>query len=167
MMMMMNDDNFDEEYFLAYSSFKTKYDTGDLIENKYVIEGKLGSGAWSTVFLVHDTQHANTPMALKVMDNDQRREDLFNNEIEAMNLLGHDCHNVVKLYEHFFTNNMLHLNLVLEYCQGGNLTEIIKSYIEANERIPLVNVDRWIVDLLAGLSYIHSKQIVHGDIKPE
>ena len=50
---------------------------------------------------------------------------------------------------------------VLDYCEGGTLRKAIGdglSFLEAKS---------FIIDILQGLAYIHGRDIVHGDLKPE
>lgn len=55
-----------------------------------------------------------------------------------------------------------HLNLILEYCDAGD----VKQYL-GRQKKPLKEktVQRIIVQLLLGLYHIHSKRVIHRDIK--
>lgn len=55
-----------------------------------------------------------------------------------------------------------HLVLLMEYVAGGTLAELTRSF----QKLPLPLVRRYALDVLAGLSYLHSIGIVHGDVKP-
>ncbi|XP_055355606.1 mitogen-activated protein kinase kinase kinase 4-like [Paramacrobiotus metropolitanus] len=50
--------------------------------------------------------------------------------------------------------------IIMEYCSGGNLSD----YVARNNLSPPL-LQRWISQLLNGLTYLHDKKIVHRDIK--
>ena len=80
-------------------------------------------------------------------------------EIEIMKHLGNH-ERVVKLYEIHETRNSLYF--ILEYMEGGELIQRIKDkgFYNENDAVKLLQ------NLLLGLKYIHSKGILHRDIKP-
>lgn len=52
--------------------------------------------------------------------------------------------------------------MVLEYCSGGSLDAVLPT-----EGVDLVGRVGWLLDVARGLEHIHSKRIVHRDVKPE
>uniref|UniRef100_A0A667WNS1 non-specific serine/threonine protein kinase n=1 Tax=Myripristis murdjan TaxID=586833 RepID=A0A667WNS1_9TELE len=54
--------------------------------------------------------------------------------------------------------------IVMDYCQGGSLAEKIKKQREPFEEEQILN---WIVQICVALKYIHDKQLLHKDLKPE
>jgi serine/threonine protein kinase len=80
-------------------------------------------------------------------------------EIEILRRINHP--NVIKLFEVY--ENELYVHLVLEYINGGELSNHILSkgaYSEKDASLAIKNV-------LEALAYCHSKSIVHRDLKPE
>ncbi|XP_024995297.1 serine/threonine-protein kinase STY13-like [Cynara cardunculus var. scolymus] len=55
--------------------------------------------------------------------------------------------------------------IVSEYVKGGSL----RSYLSKNrnKKLPLKTVVRFALDIAKGLCYLHSKKIIHCDVKPE
>uniref|UniRef100_A0A667WKJ0 Protein kinase domain-containing protein n=1 Tax=Myripristis murdjan TaxID=586833 RepID=A0A667WKJ0_9TELE len=54
--------------------------------------------------------------------------------------------------------------IVMDHCQGGSLAEKIKEQKEPFEEQQILN---WIVQICVALKYIHDKQLLHKDLKPE
>lgn len=53
------------------------------------------------------------------------------------------------------------LNIVIEYCIGGSLFKLLEVYHNFRENI----VRKWTVQILEGIEYLHSHNIMHLDIK--
>ena len=54
-----------------------------------------------------------------------------------------------------------------ELCRGGSLTDNIKLRRRTGQRFSETELRRMIVQILKGLQYIHNKDLVHLDIKPD
>ena len=57
-----------------------------------------------------------------------------------------------------------HLCIVMSHCEGGDLASLLKSV--GGVPLPEEAIMRWVVQLLLGLAHVHSKAILHRDIKP-
>ena len=77
-------------------------------------------------------------------------------ELEALEKIEHK--NIVKYYGNFSTNN--HLYIILEYCAGGSVSKLLKI-IKKNESI----IRQYVYQILEGLEYLHTHNIIHRDIK--
>jgi serine/threonine protein kinase len=66
---------------------------------------------------------------------------------------------VVKLYETFETSR--HIMLVMELCAGGDLLNFVRKRKKLTEETAKVIFKQ----IIEGLGYIHSKNIIHRDIK--
>eukprot|EP00756_Hemistasia_phaeocysticola_P017265 Hpha_TRINITY_DN15527_c3_g4::TRINITY_DN15527_c3_g4_i1::g.106110::m.106110 len=56
-----------------------------------------------------------------------------------------------------------HLIVVLEYVPGGSLHSLVANF---GGKIPLSSVQRYLGDTMNGLEYLHTKGVVHRDLKP-
>jgi len=94
---------------------------------------------------------------LKSVMKDKVGEDLvleeMRREIETMSSLDHPY--VAKLYEAY--ERRRHIYLVMEYCPGGDLSEVGK--LSENECASLVH------QILSAVSYLHAHNVVHRDRK--
>ncbi len=76
-----------------------------------------------------------------------------------------DHKNILKLYT--VKENFEYLFLVMELVEGGNLKEIIEEKYYSKD--PYFNDSECALimkNIFEGLYYIHSKKIIHRDIKP-
>ena len=55
----------------------------------------------------------------------------------------------------------------MEYCNGGNLEELIDSRKQLNKKLEVWQVKKIALDIAKGLNFIHQKNLVHMDIKPD
>ena len=70
--------------------------------------------------------------------------------------------NIVSALETIDDTESDQIFLVLEYVNGGTLTDYLS---EPEDDMTLVR--SFARDLLHGIAYLHEKRIIHGDIKPD
>lgn len=87
------------------------------------------------------------------VDNDLVLEEM-RRELHTMSRLNHP--NIVKLYEAY--ERRRHIYLVMDYCSGGDLTD--RHFSEAQCAIVISKI-------LSAVEYMHSKGVVHRDLKLE
>ena len=127
--------------------------------NRYYLEKLLGRGGFSEVWLVRDSI-TNLELALKVyapgigMNEDGLQT--FSHELASVHHLTHP--NLLRPDHVDQWENMPYL--IMEYCPKGALTKQVGKLSEEQ-------VWRVLHDVAAGLAYLHSKDIVHQDIKPD
>ncbi|KAJ3237144.1 Protein kinase [Chytriomyces hyalinus] len=121
----------------------------------------LGKGASGTVYLCHAVTKPRHPfVAIKHMDlRLQNRKELIVNEIMVMKECGSHP-NIVTYLDAYLVHN--YLWVVLEYMEGGSLTDVIQ---DATLSEPLIA--RVTFETLKGLSFLHSKNIIHRDVKSD
>lgn len=84
-------------------------------------------------------------------------------EVEIMTSL---CHpNLVKLYEVIDDRETGKLLMVVEFCEGGTLVN--PGQLTPERRMPEAIAHFYFRQVVAGLAFLHSNGVVHGDIKPE
>jgi death-associated protein kinase len=80
-------------------------------------------------------------------------------EVDILHEIDHD--NIIKLYEVY--ENKQEVILVLELVSGGELFDYLatKDCVSEDEAVEFLK------QILEGVSYLHSKQLIHLDLKPE
>ena len=140
-----------------------------LLNNRYRIIRTLGSGGFGETFLAEDTQIPSIRQCVikqlrVIQDNPQTYEIVrqrFAREAAILEELGDGSPQIPRLYAYF--NEGQRFYLAQEYIQGQTLSETIGSRGRLNES----EVRQILISLLKLLDYVHSKGIVHRDIKPD
>lgn len=133
--------------------------SGKRLDRKYVINRELGGGGFGKVYLADDLAVPDRPVAIKVLR--ETTEGAYCDLIDEMRALARFGHpNIVMFYHHFEELGRLHL--VMEYCSGGSLFDLLRARGPQSE----VQVFSWGLTLCETLAFVHSKGIVHHDIKP-
>lgn len=134
-------------------------DIGTVVNGRYEAIRPLGSGGLGRVYLVHDKLESK-PLALKTLHSYELSAEqlaLFKNEFETMARLRHP--NLAQVYDfeplhgtddHFFT---------MEFVAGLDA-------FRATENSSINQVLDIVVQICRALAYIHSRSIIHFDLKP-
>ncbi|KAG2023121.1 STE/STE11 protein kinase, variant 2 [Coprinopsis cinerea AmutBmut pab1-1] len=123
----------------------------------------IGAGAFGSVYLAMNLDSGSL-MAVKEIKF-QELSGLPNlyaqikDELSVMEMLHHP--NVVEYYGIEVHRDKVYI--FEEYCQGGSLAALLEHGRIEDERI----LQLYTVQMLDGLSYLHSQGIVHRDIKPD
>lgn len=138
------------------SESRHKLKEGMVFDDRYKLIHMIGKGGFAEVWKAVD-MITNVTIAIKVYASldDQAFKDLAA-EYALMQGLNHP--NLLKA-EHFDRSQYTPY-LVMKYCNGGSLSAHL-GQIDGHQ------LDRIIGDIADGLSYLHSKNMVHQDIKPD
>ncbi|KAF4127298.1 Protein kinase domain [Phytophthora infestans] len=140
------------------------YSTDDFEEDE-VSEWKkgapIGAGSYGTVYLARD-EDTGCLMAVKevpILEETDSAIKEATREVELLRGLKHE--NIVKYLGCHVDNAAQTLSIFTEWVPGGSL-EHNRKLFGGNERV----VRRFTHQLLSGVAYLHSKNIIHHDIKP-
>ncbi|KAI8972542.1 kinase-like domain-containing protein [Trametes punicea] len=120
---------------------------------------KVGQGASGHVY-VAKTHATGKKVAIKEMDlSNQPRKELIVNEILVMKESQHP--NIVNFLDAYLVKSN-ELWVVMEYMEGGALTDIIENNTLEEDQISSI-----CLETCKGLSHLHSQSIIHRDIKSD
>jgi serine/threonine protein kinase len=140
-----------------------------LLNNRYQVLRILGSGGFGKTFLAEDTQMPSSKRCvikqlIPVVNNPQVYQlvqERFQQEAAILEELGDRNPQIPRLYAYFPEGGEFYL--VQEYIEGQTLSEKLKQQGVLNE----ITVKEIVINILQILEYVHSKGIVHRDIKPD
>ena len=145
--------------------YEKKQRYADFIGDRYLKGSLIGEGSYSKVKDILDAQSL-ARKAAKIVSRKKIRK-IPNGEInvkrEVMILRKLSHINVIKLYHSFQDPIKDKIYLILEYCLGDLQTLLD---ISASKCFSLWQAKRYFVQLIDGIEYIHSRGIVHKDVKP-
>ena len=140
---------------------------GDKLFNKYKLEKKLGRGHFSTVWKATEMA-TGYEVAIKIQKSSKSYREAAMEEVEFHKYLnrnnGHKNLNLMLYNNMLKGTNGLHACLVFPV-MDMDLATFSKRF--EDEKIPLTKTSELAYQLLSGTSYIHSKGVIHTDIKPE
>ena len=125
----------------------------------------LGKGSYGEVFLTTKEGVAGL-FATKKMDREYAERPqvskYLKNEIAILKEMNHK--NIVKLADVKVTKTNYYL--VMEYCNGGSLSECLKKYQKKNDK-PFSEeiVQHLMRQIIEGMKYVHNHNIIHRDLK--
>ncbi|BAY21351.1 serine/threonine protein kinase [Calothrix sp. NIES-2100] len=140
-----------------------------ILNNRYKVLRVLGSGGFGETFLAEDTQMPSSRRCvikqLKPVANNpqvyQLIQQRFQQEAAILEELGDRSNQIPKLYAYFIEEGQFYL--VQEYIEGHTLSQKMQQQGVLSESA----VKGILIDILPVLEFIHSKRIVHRDIKPD
>ncbi len=143
--------------------------TPTLLNNRYRILRTLGAGGFGNTFLAQDTYMPSGRQCvikqLKPVTHDPQAyklvQERFQREAAVLEELGEGNNQIPRLYAYFSETGQFYL--VQEYIEGDTLTQKVEKGGSRSES----EVTKILVSLLPVLDYVHSRRMIHRDIKPD
>ncbi len=136
--------------------------TKTLLNKRYQLEERLGSGGMAVVYKARDLMLERT-VSIKVLRKDYSHDpafrERFRQEAKAAANLSHP--NIVTVHD--FGIDQGRIFIVMEYVPGATLKELI----EKRGRYSLKSGISLLVQACAGVGYAHRAGLVHCDVKPQ
>src|ERR1044071_5755645 len=168
----------DGEHLIAVEQIKTTQETkkaaaaqaeeidpliGVLIDGKYELERRLGSGGMGTVYVARN-KITDEQVAVKILnpdtDDDPSMPERFKQEAEVATSIRHP--NLVPVNDFGRTDDGL-LYMVMEYVVGASLREVISL----EKQLSPERVVKFGCQICSAISVVHDAEIVHRDWNPE
>jgi calcium/calmodulin-dependent protein kinase I len=141
----------------ATAAASSMYSAGPT-EAVYDLGVVLGRGGCAVVYEAQNRRTGGT-VAVKRLSKAGFEMRLLERELKIMRTLAHP--HILKLYDAF--ESAEHVDLVLEYVDGGELFDAII----ANNGLAENDCARIMAQVLSALAYMHSHQVAHRDLKAE
>ena len=148
-----------EESMISISNRLFINEIKEIPKKKYITQKLLGVGTYGTVYLVQN-KYTKEYFAMKEIP--KTSEDLLSDneimdEIEILKNLDHP--DIVRITEFYNTENSYYL--INEYCKYGELYEQVKNEFSETQIAVMFR------QILSGIAYLHSNNIIHRDLKLE
>jgi len=138
---------------------------------RYEVLRQLGSGAQGAAYLVRERAGGRECVAKETHDMTPEGKETFVEEFRKMRELHHpNCTRVIELVEgtDFIRGQWKEqIWVVTELARGGDLFKYMQMAIRSQSTL----TEEWVAGVFAqamhGVAYIHSKGIVHNDLKPD
>ncbi len=136
-------------------------ETGTVIDGRYRVSSRLGSGGMADVYLAHDTL-LGREVALKLLHHrfaeDQEFVERFRREASSAAGLSHP--NVVAVFDRGEWDGTYYI--AMEYLPGRSLKAVVREHgpLSPSDAIDIV------VQILLAVRFAHRRGIIHRDIKP-
>jgi serine/threonine-protein kinase len=136
-----------------------KLEPGIVIDGRYRLEHRLGSGGMADVWRARDTE-LGRDVALKLLHENFARDtefvERFRREASAAAGLQHP--NVVSVYDRGSYEDSHYISM--ELVEGSSLRDLIDQKLEVEEAVEVTR------QMLAAAEFAHEHGIVHRDLKP-
>ena len=137
-----------------------------LIDN-LILEKCIGKGSFGEVYITSKKGDDTQKFATKKLDREELGKEALKylkNEIQILQQLKHQ--NIVKFES--IKKTKKHFYLVMEYCNGGELSGALEKYQEKyGKPFSQEIVQHLMRQIIDAFKYIHAQKVVHRDIKLE
>ncbi len=133
---------------------------GTVVDGRYRVLGRLGSGGMADVWLAEDT-HLQRRVALKVLHRRfaQDREFVERFRREAESAAGLQDPNIVSVFDRGEYEGTYYI--AMQYVEGATLKQLIDRGLTPEQAVPLIR------QVLEAARFAHRKGVVHRDLKPQ
>ena len=139
--------------------------TGELIDNRYLLQRLIASGGMATIYAGIDTR-LDRPVAVKIMHahlaNDEAFVSRFIKEAKATAALSHP--NIVSIQDQGWNEGgPPAVFLVMELVEGSTL----RDFLNQHGAVSIEQMFQLMTPVISALAAAHKIGIIHRDIKPE
>lgn len=125
----------------------------------YILDKKIGKGSFAAVWKGHHIDDTEI-VAIKVISRSTVHETTqLKQEVAVLKQIDHP--NIVRFRD--LKKSAGHFYLILEYCEGGDLSKFIRS----RGKVSCVVARRFLKQIANGLHVLHQQNFIHRDLKPQ
>ncbi|MCA9939123.1 MAG: serine/threonine protein kinase [Anaerolineales bacterium] len=139
---------------------------GQLLNGRYQILERIGSGGMATVFKAHD-RTLDRLVAVKLLHagltGDESFLRHFRQEARAAANLAHP--NIVTVHDTGQDGDQYYI--VMEFVEGKTLKQIIRHQLQLGQVMAINRALDLTIQICAGIGYAHRAGLVHCDVKPQ
>ncbi|XP_043360791.1 myosin-IIIb [Dermochelys coriacea] len=144
---------------IGLASLADPSDTWEIIET-------IGKGTYGKVYKVANKKDGSLA-AVKILDPISDVDEEIEAEYNILQFLPNHP-NVVKFFGMFYKADQYvggQLWLVLELCNGGSVTDLVKGLLKRGQRLDEAIISYILYGALLGLQHLHNNRIIHRDVK--
>ena len=136
---------------------------------QFAVQKTIGSGSFGVAYLVtRKGRSAEGQLVIKRIDMSTMgagEQAAALNEVNVLKSFANQNSFIIGYHQSFIENKALHI--VLDYANGGDLSEYIKTKRKRKRWLSERIVLKWFIQICSALKYIHSQRILHRDLKTQ
>jgi len=136
-----------------------------IINSRYTIGTKIGSGSFGTIYNAFDNQ-TNKKVALKLESTKSDHQQLYHEKSIYRKLKGNNENGIPEIYDYFKDYKLPdgNYNILVMQLVGSSLEDL---FDKCNRKFSLKTTLQLAIQLIKRIQYIHSCSFLHRDIKPD
>lgn len=140
-----------------------------VLANRYEVVNKLGKGNFGTAYLCKDLRcktkgaEGQYKVLKEISVGDLQPDETVDAMHEAKLLSKLDHPGIVQFHDSFIDGE--YFCIVTEFCEGGDLDALINDSKKTKKTFDEKIVMDWFVQLLLAVHYMHSRRVLHRDLK--
>ncbi|KAH7648386.1 hypothetical protein FG379_000310 [Cryptosporidium bovis] len=149
---------------IVHPSKFSRFEVGDRV-GKYVKIREVGTGSYGKAVHVKDISRGRD-YVMKSIDISKLSENERKVAINEVKLLSSIRHPYIICFRESFVDGN-YLNIIMEYAEGGDLFQKVNTQKQLKNYLLEKQIVRWLTQALLGLAHLHSRKILHRDIKSQ